>query len=45
MLMRMYLRWAGAQGFQTVLYDYQPGEEARNQVGDVWVNGEYAFDS
>ena len=28
MLMRMYLRWAERQGFQTVLYDYQPGEEA-----------------
>src|SRR5438270_12400530 len=28
MLMRMYLRWAERQGFQTVLYDYQPGEAA-----------------
>ena len=28
MLLRMYLRWAERQGFQTVLYDYQPGEEA-----------------
>ena len=25
MLMRMYMRWAERQGFQTVLYDYQPG--------------------
>src|SRR6185369_1149503 len=25
MLMRMYLRWAERLGFQTVLYDYQPG--------------------
>ena len=28
MLLRMYLRWAERQGFQTILYDYQPGEEA-----------------
>jgi peptide chain release factor 2 len=28
MLLRMYLRWAERQGFETVLYDYQPGEEA-----------------
>jgi len=28
MLLRMYLRWAEQQGFETVLYDYQPGEEA-----------------
>ena len=28
MLLRLYLRWAERQGFQTVLYDYQPGEEA-----------------
>ena len=28
MLLRMYLRWAERQGFQTVLNDYQPGEEA-----------------
>src|SRR5262249_18001621 len=25
MLMRMYLRWAERQGFQTSLYEYQPG--------------------
>ena len=28
MLLRMYLRWAERQRFETVLYDYQPGEEA-----------------
>jgi protein subunit release factor A len=28
MLLRMYLRWAERRGFETVLYDYQPGEEA-----------------
>ncbi len=26
MLLRMYLRWAERQGFETILYDYQPGE-------------------
>ncbi len=25
MLMRLYLRWAERQGFETVIYDYQPG--------------------
>ena len=28
MLLRMYLRWAERQGFEAVLNDYQPGEEA-----------------
>jgi peptide chain release factor 2 len=28
MLMRMYLRWAERHGMETVLNDYQPGEEA-----------------
>src|SRR5947208_4208694 len=28
MLMRMYLRWAERRGFETVLYDYESGEEA-----------------
>ena len=43
MLMRMYLRWAERQGFQTVLYDYQPGEEAGIKSATFAVNGEYAF--
>src|SRR5690242_12761769 len=43
MLMRMYLRWAERQGFQTVLYDYQPGEEAGIKSATFTVNGEYAF--
>jgi peptide chain release factor 2 len=43
MLMRMYLRWAERQGFQTVLYDYQPGEEAGIKSATFGVNGEYAF--
>jgi len=43
MLMRMYLRWAERQGFQTVLYDYQPGEEAGIKSATFGVNGEYAY--
>ncbi|HXU15330.1 MAG TPA: peptide chain release factor 2 [Terriglobales bacterium] len=43
MLMRMYLRWAERQGFQTVLYDYQPGEEAGIKSATFAVNGEYGF--
>jgi peptide chain release factor 2 len=43
MLLRMYLRWAERKGFQTVLYDYQPGEEAGLKSATFAVNGEYAF--
>jgi peptide chain release factor 2 len=43
MLMRMYLRWAERQGFQTTLYDYQPGEEAGIKSATFGVSGEYAY--
>jgi peptide chain release factor 2 len=43
MLLRMYLRWAERQGFQTVLNDYQPGEEAGIKSATFTVNGEYAY--
>ena len=43
MLLRMYLRWAERRGFQTVLYDYQPGEEAGLKSATFAVNGEYGF--
>jgi len=43
MLLRMYLRWAERQGFQTVLYDYQPGEEAGLKSATFAVNGENVF--
>jgi peptide chain release factor 2 len=43
MLLRMYLRWAERQGFQTVLYDYQPAEEAGIKSATFGVNGQYAF--
>ena len=43
MLLRMYLRWAEQQGFQTVLNDYRPGEEAGLKSATFTVNGQYAF--
>jgi peptide chain release factor 2 len=43
MLMRMYLRWAERHGFETVLNDYQPGEEAGIKSATFSVNGEYAY--
>ena len=43
MLLRMYLRWAERQGFQTVLNDYQPGEEAGMKSATFSVNGDYAY--
>jgi peptide chain release factor 2 len=43
MLLRMYLRWAEREDFQTVIYDYQPGEEAGVKSVTFVVNGEYAF--
>jgi peptide chain release factor 2 len=43
MLLRMYLRWAEQQRFETVLYDYQPGEEAGLKSATFAVNGEYAY--
>jgi peptide chain release factor 2 len=43
MLLRMYLRWAERQGFQTVLNDYQPGEEAGMKSATITENGDYAY--
>ncbi|PYX56069.1 MAG: peptide chain release factor 2 [Acidobacteria bacterium] len=43
MLLRMYLRWAERQGFQTVLNDYQPGDEAGIKSATFTVTGDYAF--
>src|SRR5256714_1559240 len=42
MLLRMYLRWAERQGFQTEMYDEQPGEEAGIKSTTVGVKGECA---
>src|SRR5437773_723731 len=43
MLMRMYLRWAERQGFETVLNDYQPAEEAGIKSATFTVSGDYAY--
>jgi peptide chain release factor 2 len=43
MLLRMYLRWAERQGFQTVLNDYQPGEEAGLKSATFSVVGDSAY--
>jgi peptide chain release factor 2 len=43
MLLRMYLRWAERQGFDAVLNDYQPGEEAGLKSATFSVNGNYAY--
>jgi peptide chain release factor 2 len=43
MLLRMYMRWAERQGFQTVLNDYQPGEEAGIKSATFTVAGDYAY--
>ena len=43
MLLRMYLRWAERQGFQTELNDYQPAEEAGVKSVTFTVSGAYAF--
>jgi len=43
MLLRMYLRWAERQGFETVLNDYQAGEEAGIKSATFTVNGDFAY--
>ncbi len=43
MLLRMYLRWCERHGFETVLNDYQPGEEAGIKSATFSVNGEFAY--
>jgi len=43
MLLRMYLRWAERQGFQTEVNDYQPAEEAGVKSVTFTVGGAYAF--
>jgi len=43
MLMRMYLRWAERSGFEAVLNDVQPGEEAGIKSATMTVNGENAY--
>ena len=43
MLMRMYLRWAERQGFETTVNDYQPGEEAGLKSVTFSITGQDAY--
>jgi peptide chain release factor 2 len=43
MLLRMYLRWAETNGFETVMNDHQPAEEAGIKSATFTVSGDYAF--
>jgi peptide chain release factor 2 len=43
MLLRMYLRWAAARGFQTELLEASPGEEAGLKSATFTVAGENAY--
>ncbi|WP_148210098.1 peptide chain release factor 2 [Candidatus Korobacter versatilis] len=43
MLLRMYLRWAERQGFETTVNDYQPGEEAGLKSVTITVAGQDAY--
>ena len=42
-LLRMYLRWAERRGFEAVLLDLSPGEEAGVKSALITVKGAYAF--
>ncbi len=43
MLMRMYIRWAAARGFQCEVIDSSPGEVAGVKSASLEVRGEYAY--
>ncbi len=43
MLMRMYLRWAEAQGYRTEILDYQNGDEAGVKSVTFTVSGNYTY--
>ena len=43
MLLRMYLRWGDARGFDTELIEVSPGEVAGIKSASVHFRGEYAF--
>jgi len=43
MLMRMYLRWAEAQGYGTEILDYQNGDEAGVKSVTFTISGAYAY--
>lgn len=43
MLLRMYLRWAERNGFETQVIDLQPGEEAGIKGATITIKGPYAY--
>jgi len=43
MLLRMYLRWTERRGFESEIFDIQPGEEAGIKSVTFMVRGKYAF--
>lgn len=43
MLLRMYVRWAERNGFQTEVLDFLEGEEAGIKSATLLVSGEYAY--
>jgi peptide chain release factor 2 len=43
MLMRMYLRWAEKEGYQTEILDFNEGEEAGLKSTTISVSGKYAY--
>jgi len=43
MLMRMYIRWAAARGFQCEVIDSSPGEVAGVKSASLEIRGEYAY--
>jgi peptide chain release factor 2 len=43
MLLRMYLRWAEQQGFQSEMNDYQSGDEAGIKSATFTIAGDYAY--
>ena len=43
MLLRMYQRWASAQGYKTTLLDYLAGEDAGVKSASILVTGENAY--
>jgi len=43
MLLRMYLRWAEREGYQTDIVDTHPGEEAGIRSATVHIRGDWAY--
>ena len=43
MLLRMYLRWAEQNGFQTDTIDFQAGDEAGVKSATIEIKGDYAY--